>query len=74
VYIKYQSFTIDCELITFTLVSLFSRSRALEWVCKKLKKLGVDEKTIEVSKRKSELFPYPVPGSKQVIKSRTKSV
>jgi len=70
VYIKNQSFFLDFQLVIFTLVAIISKQKALSWVSKKLSKLNVDEKTVNISKRNLNLYPYPPPGSDQIVSSR----
>ena len=70
VYIKNQSFFLDFQLVLFTLVAIISKQKALSWVSKKLSKLNVDEKTVNISKRNLNLYPYPPPGSDQIVSSR----
>ena len=70
VYIKNQSFFLYFQLVIFTLVAIISKQKALSWVSKKLSKLNVDEKTVNISKRNLNLYPYPPPGSDQIVSSR----
>jgi lipopolysaccharide/colanic/teichoic acid biosynthesis glycosyltransferase len=70
VYIKNQSFFLYIQLVIFTLVAIISKQKALSWVSKKLSKLNVDEKTVNISKRNLNLYPYPPPGSDQIVSSR----
>lgn len=70
IYVKKQSIILDLQLILFTLIALISKKKALLWVCKKLRLLGADENTILVSSRKQDLYPYPPPGSKEIVHSR----
>ncbi len=67
IYIQHQSFLLNLEIIIYTLVALISKRKALSWVSKKLEKLGVDKEIIKISKRDSQLFAYPPPGSKKII-------
>lgn len=70
VYIKNQSFFLDINIIICTLVSLFSKRKALNWIAYMLKNLGADSNIIRISKRKSQLIPYPPPGSDKIVKLR----
>ena len=70
VYIKNQSFLLDLQLIFYTVVAIISKARALIWVVKKLNNLGVDADTMKVSKRDVQLFPFPPPGSNEIVSSR----
>ena len=70
VYIKNQSFLLDLQLIFYTVVAIISKPRSLIWVVKKLNNLGVDADTMKVSKRDVQLFPFPPPGSNEIVSSR----
>lgn len=61
-YIKNKSNFLDLMIIFYTLISLFSKRKALNLVNQKLISLGADKKVVEVSMRNSELFPYHPPG------------
>ena len=70
IYIKQQSILLDIEIIIYTLVALISKRIALNWVSKKLENFGVDQDLVNISKRETELFAYPPPGSDCIITSR----
>ena len=70
IYIKNQSFLLDLQLVLYTVVAIISKQKALVWVVEKLKKLNVDAETIKISKRKVSLYPFPPPGSSEVVGSR----
>ena len=69
-YIKNQSFLLDLQLIFYTVVAIISKPKALIWVAKKLNNLDVDVDTVRVSKREVNLFPFPPPGSDEIVSSR----
>lgn len=69
-YIKNQSFLLDLQLIFYTVVAIISKPKALTWVAKKLNNLDVDADTVRVSKREVNLFPFPPPGSDEIVSSR----
>ena len=69
-YIKNQSFLLDLQLIFYTVVAIISKPKALIWVAKKLNNLDVDADTVRVSKREVSLFPFPPPGSDEIVSSR----
>ena len=69
-YIKNQSFLLDLQLIFYTVVAIISKPKALIWVTKKLNNLDVDTDTVKVSKREVNLFPFPPPGSDEIVSSR----
>ena len=70
IYIKNQSFLLDLQLVLYTVVAIISKQKALIWVVEKLKKLNVDAETIKISKRKMSLYPFPPPGSGEIVSSR----
>jgi lipopolysaccharide/colanic/teichoic acid biosynthesis glycosyltransferase len=70
IYIKNQSLLLDLQLIFYTVVAIISKPKALIWVAKKLNNLDVDADTVSVSKREVNLFPFPPPGSDEIVSSR----
>jgi lipopolysaccharide/colanic/teichoic acid biosynthesis glycosyltransferase len=69
-YVEHKSLYIDLTLIALTIISILNRDLALKKVSSLLKSLGADEELIKISKRESELFPYPPPGSQEIVQSR----
>lgn len=69
-YIKNQSLILDVQLCFFTILAIFSKAKALQWVCITLRKLGADEKLIELASRRKKLEPMPPPGSTLIVTSR----
>ena len=63
IYIEKKNFVLDLQLIYYTVISLFSRQRALDWVSEKLSQLNVDANIIKIVKRKDDLVPFPPPVS-----------
>ena len=70
VYIENQSIFLDIQIIFYTVVAIISKPKALVWVAKKLNNLDVDADTVRVSKREVSLFPFPPPGSDEIVSSR----
>ena len=70
IYIKNQSFLLDIKMIIYTLVSIFSRQRALNWVVSQLKLMNADSNVVSISKREEELYPFPPPGIDEVVTKR----
>jgi lipopolysaccharide/colanic/teichoic acid biosynthesis glycosyltransferase len=70
IYIKNQSLLLDLQLVLYTVVAIISKQKALIWVAEKLSKLNVDADTIKISKRKVSLYPFPPPGSDQIVTER----
>jgi len=69
-YVKDQSFLLDCLLVLLTVVALFSPGKALWGVNRLLKWLDAPADVIRVSKREDVLVPFPPPGSDSVVVSR----
>ena len=69
-YIKNKSLFIDIQLILITLLTIYSRNKALKIINRLLKKLNAPTNLIEISKREKKLIPFPPPGSKEIVKSR----
>ncbi len=65
IYIENKSLWLDFQLIFYTVISVFSRNIALNWVGNRLRKMKVDEKVLTASSRKSALQPFPPPGSNE---------
>jgi len=68
-YIENQSIFLDIQIIFYTVVAIISKPKALIWVAKKLNNLDVDADTVRVSKREVNLFPFPPPGSDEIVSS-----
>lgn len=66
-YINHGSLFLDAQLIVYTLVSIVSKSSALRWVTKQLSVIKSDEELIKVSGRTEALYPYPPPGSNNIV-------
>ena len=69
-YIKNQSLFLDFQLILYTVIAIISKQRALAWVAVKLNNLNVDTDTVKISKREVSLYPFPPPGSDEIVNSR----
>ena len=70
IYIKNQSLVLDLQLVFYTVVAIISKQKALIWVAEKLSKLNVDTEIIKISKREISLYPFPPPGSDEIVSSR----
>ena len=70
IYIKNQSFLLDIKMIIYTLVAIFSKQRALNWVVSQLKLMNADANVVNISKREEELYPFPPPGTDKVVTKR----
>ena len=69
-YIENQSIFLDIQIIFYTVVAIISKPKALTWVAKKLDNLNVDAGTVRASKREVNLYPFPPPGSNEIVSSR----
>ena len=70
IYIENQSTLTDLKIIIFTIISIFSKKNAIKLVISQLEKINVDPKVIKVSARVEKLYPYPPPGSNEIVSSR----
>lgn len=70
IYIEHQSLALDLRLILLTCLTLISRQKALKGVQKILKRLGADEKVINIALRKETLPPHPPPGTHEIVMAR----
>ena len=66
-YIKNQSLLTDILIITFTILSIFSRELSLILVNKTLKNLNAPRDLCKLSLRKLQLQPLPPPGSNEIV-------
>ena len=71
IYIEHGSFWIDIQMIFFTVIAVFSKKFSLNWVGRQLRKLSVDEKVVRVSRRDTDLEPFPPPGSAEIVTARS---
>jgi len=70
IYIDNQSVILDLKLIFYTIVAIVSKQKALDWVVLKMKMIGVDSDVLNISKRDMDLYPFPPPGSDNVVHTR----
>jgi len=70
IYIENRTPWLDIQLIFFTVISIFSKKIAINWVVKKLEYFKVDALLIKVARRKEKLFPHPPPGMNEIVISR----
>ena len=69
-YVQNRSMFLDIKLIIITAIAIVSKSTALHLINEILVKISDDDKLIEISKRLTQLIPYPPPGSDVVVRSR----
>jgi len=70
IYIENQSILLDIQLIFYTIIAIFSKQKALNWVSKQLIKINIDTNIIKISRRDIELYPFPPPGSDEIVSIR----
>jgi lipopolysaccharide/colanic/teichoic acid biosynthesis glycosyltransferase len=70
IYIQEQTFLLDVQLIFCTVLAILSRKNALAWVSRKLQQLAVDHTVVAISRRQVELYPFPPPGSDEIVYER----
>lgn len=69
-YVEKHAFLVDLRVIWLTVIAILSREKALLGLQPILKDLGADAQLLRVSFRRSPLYPYPPPGSDQIVSSR----
>jgi lipopolysaccharide/colanic/teichoic acid biosynthesis glycosyltransferase len=67
IYIDNQSFILDFKIIIFTIIAIFSKPKALQWVVYQMEQIGVDSNVVSISKRDRSLYPFPPPGTSQIV-------
>ena len=70
VYIENQTLLLDIQLMFYTAVAIISKKYALAWIAKKLQYLNVNGELVEICKREIDLYPYPPPGSNEIVLKR----
>jgi lipopolysaccharide/colanic/teichoic acid biosynthesis glycosyltransferase len=70
VYIKNQSLLLDLQLILYTIVAFVSKEKALNWVTETLRELNADADIVIISRRNVSLYPFPPPGSEEIVSLR----
>jgi len=65
-YTENKSVMIDLKIIFFTVVAIFKKQLAINWVVEQLKSFNCDEKLINVASRKEPLKPSKPPGSNKI--------
>lgn len=68
-YVENRNILLDIKLIFLTAVAIFSRKHALSGVHTILVKLKADPELINVSKRENPLYPFPPPGSNEIVQT-----
>jgi len=61
IYVENHSVFLDLKLIFYTIISIFSKRTALNFVISELKLIGIDKEVLSVAKREKELYPFTPP-------------
>ena len=69
-YINNQKVNFDLFLIFATFLAIVNKPAALKVLVRKLRRMGANDKIIEIVKRSSKLTPMPPPGSNEIVNSR----
>jgi len=69
-YVNNRSIWMDIQLMFLTAVAIISKSKSIRSINKILIKFSVDEQLVSVSLRDGPLYPYPPPGSNNIVISR----
>lgn len=69
-YIKKKSIVLDTLLIFITIIAIFNKKFAINFIVKILEFFKADFSLIDVCRRDKELIPYPPPGSRDVVRER----
>lgn len=70
IYIENATIFLDVKIIFYTLVGIFFRKKALNWVSSQLKLMNINKEIIKISKREESLYPFPPPGMDEIVKQR----
>ena len=70
IYVKNRNFSLDIQLIFLTVYNIFFRKSALKLTQRIVAKFSSDHLLIQISGREIVLFPYPPPGSDDIVMQR----
>ena len=70
IYVQNRNFFLDIQLIFLTVFNIFFRKLTLKLTQKIVAKFSSDHLLIQISGREIVLFPYPPPGSDDIVKQR----
>ena len=71
-YVNNNNLILDIKLIFLTILSIFSKKKALKFITKILEKKNANENLIKIASRKYKLERIPPPGSKNIVTNRNK--
>ena len=69
-YIENLSLLLDLKLIALTILVIFNRASALGHLRTIVESLEAEKELVQISGRTIPLYPYPPPGSTEVVTSR----
>ena len=69
-YVQKHTFFVDLKVIWLTMIAIVSRAKALHGLQLTLQDLGAGAQLMKVALRQDPLFPYPPPGSDEIVTSR----
>ena len=69
-YVKNMSVWLDFKLIALTILAIVNRTSALSHVRAIIESLEAEKELVQISGRTIPLYPYPPPGSTEVVTSR----
>jgi lipopolysaccharide/colanic/teichoic acid biosynthesis glycosyltransferase len=70
IYIENATIFLDIKIIFYTLVGIFFRKKALNWVLSELKLMNKNKEIIKIRKREESLYPFLPPGMDEIVKQR----
>ena len=70
IYIENQTLVLDISLIFYTVISIFTKEKVLVWIESQLRKMEADQELIDIARRKTDLYPFPPPGSDKIVLTR----
>ncbi|OGQ07238.1 MAG: sugar transferase [Deltaproteobacteria bacterium RIFCSPLOWO2_12_FULL_40_28] len=66
-YIVHRSCIVDFKLLIITIIAIFSKQTALGFIKNMLDSFKADAELIKVCERKNSLYPFPPPGSLNIV-------
>jgi lipopolysaccharide/colanic/teichoic acid biosynthesis glycosyltransferase len=66
IYVENHSVFLDLKLIFYTIISIFSKKTALNFVISDLKLIGIDKEVLSIAKREKELYPLHPPNESNI--------
>jgi lipopolysaccharide/colanic/teichoic acid biosynthesis glycosyltransferase len=70
IYVQNRNFFLDIQILFLTVYNIFFRNSTIKLVQKIVSKYSRDKLLIQISGREVSLFPYPPPGSVDIVMER----